>query len=290
MKRHWMLALLISGCLAACTSVDDNDDKSHGSEKIHVVGFGDSVTAGFCAYTGYGYVDLLVENKNADYPEYKKRDLTHHYGEVVLNNRAISGTTSCNYSAAAIRNAIASESIPDADQTIVLTTLGGNDLIHDYSCDNPRECSAYCSTYADAATYAANYKARMKTFFEVFKTELPNTDIFLANIYDPTDGVGDIENAPIPLPPWPDGLQVLTLYNDTIAELAAEDDQVHLVDMHGAMFGHGMHHDDPANPGYDAEDPSYWYCYNLEDPNERGYHEIRTAFWDRITQVLSIEK
>lgn len=284
------MALLIAMAVACAPSQSDDSTKSHGSETLHVVGFGDSVTAGFCAYTGYGYVDLLVQNKDADYPEYKKRDLTHHYGDVILNNRAISGTTSCDYTASAIRAAIGSESIPDADQTVVLTTLGGNDLIHDYSCNNPHECSAYCSTLADAQSYAANYKARMKTFFDVFKTELPNTEIFLANIYDPTDGVGDIENAPIPLPPWPDGLEVLALYNQTISELAAEDEHVHLVDMRAAMFGHGMHHDDPANPGYDAADPSYWYCYNLEDPNERGYHEIRSMFWERISQVLSIEK
>ena len=287
----FVLALSVVGCSTVTDPNNDGDfSPAYSDQKLHVVGFGDSVTAGFCAYTGYAYVDLLVDNKNEDYPGYTKRDLKYHFGEVVLNNEAISGSTSCNYTASAIRTALRNVSVADVDRTAVLVTLGGNDLIHDYGCANPRECAAYCSDYNQAVSYAANYKSRMKGFLDVFKQELPNTDIFLANIYDPTDGVGDIENAPIPLPPWPDGLAVLALYNQTIAEIADEDVNVHLVDMRGAMWGHGLHYDDPTHPDYDAEDPSYWYCYNLEDPNERGYHEIRRAFWDRIAGVYDLEK
>lgn len=294
-----LLAALMAGCGLTNGSgpVGDDDDDSgpgpdgaHKDQTLHVVGFGDSVTVGFCAYTGYSYVDLLVSNKDSDYPDYNKRDLTYHYGDVILNNRAINGTTSCNYSEQAIRDAIHSEQIPDSDQTVVLITLGGNDLIHDYGCDNPHECAAYCSTYQDASDWANSYKARMQGFMSVFEQELPNTEIFLANIYDPTDGVGDIENAPIPLPAWDDGLEILDLYNAKIKEVADADPKVHFVDMYSTMMGHGIHYDDPSNPHYDADDPSYWYCYNLEDPNEAGYDQIRRAFWEQLSGVLQLEK
>jgi hypothetical protein len=68
-----------------------------------------------------------------------------------------------------------------------------------------------------------------------------NCEIFLLNIYDPTDGVGDIENAHILLPKWEDGLQILKKYNDIIAKVASKNKNVHLVDIHKAFLGHGVH-------------------------------------------------
>jgi hypothetical protein len=107
--------------------------------------------------------------------------------------------------------------------------------------------------------------------------------IFLANIYDPTDGVGDIERAG--LPPWTDGLRILAKYNDILQQAAGRHPHVHLVDIHGPFLGHGIHCTRFWHPHYDSKDPHYWYYLNLEDPNERGYDAIRRLFLLEIAKI-----
>ena len=63
--------------------------------------------------------------------------------------------------------------------------------------------------------------------------------IFLADIYDPTDGLGDATSAG--LPHWPDGLAIHTAYNNVIRRCAKERDSVHLVPMREAFLGQGIH-------------------------------------------------
>jgi hypothetical protein len=58
--------------------------------------------------------------------------------------------------------------------------------------------------------------------------ELPGgSEIFVATIFDPTDGVGDLDHVDPtlrlwkPLPLWPDGLRTLAAFNTHIREAAA---------------------------------------------------------------------
>jgi lysophospholipase L1-like esterase len=253
---------------------------------LHVIGFGDSVTVGFCASPGDDYISLLVRNDDTRYPDFAGRDLASHFASVTVNNAAHNGWTSCSYSVAMINDLLAADPLV-TQPTIVLITLGGNDLIHDYNCTAPHECATYCATLAQATPWAANFRTRMDGFINAFKTAVPSAHIFLANIYDPSDGVGDAANAPIPLPPWPDFEAILALYNQTLAQIAT-DTGATLVDLHTPLLGHGYHYDDPQNAYYHPADPTYWYCSNLEDPNDRGYRGIRAAFWAAIAPVLGL--
>jgi len=108
--------------------------------------------------------------------------------------------------------------------------------------------------------------------------------VFLANIYDPTDGVGDLEQAD--LPTWPDGKVILRVYNDVIAQQAGRRRNVHLVNLHDEFLGHGIHCTQPWRDWYRSADPHYWYNTNLEDPNDRGYDAIRRLFLLQMAQVL----
>lgn len=256
---------------------------------VHLIGFGDSVTDGFCANPeSRSYFELLLHNADHTYPAWEGRDLASHFATVTSNNQAISGSASCDYQASDFTQALAADPYTDR-LTVVVGTLGGNDLIHDYNCRRPADCHAFCATLEQATAWAEQYKQRLLSFVRALQQGLGSQQhIFLANIYDPTDGVGDIENSPIGLPAWPDGLEVLALYNQKIAEVVAETG-VHLVDMHGAVLGHGIHYNDPGNPYYDAADPTYWFCSNLEDPNNAGYHAIREVFWNAIAEVLGLE-
>ncbi|OGQ89042.1 MAG: hypothetical protein A2289_18685 [Deltaproteobacteria bacterium RIFOXYA12_FULL_58_15] len=256
-------------------------------DAIHIIGFGDSVTDGFCATSGLSFFELLIQNNNGIYPQWRGRDLRSHFASVTSNNQAISGSASCDYSTSDITYVLQQD--PHTwKPTVVVITLGGNDLIHNYNCSSPGECHAFCSSLAAATSWADNYRQRMIGFIQAAKASITGpTYILLANIYDPTDGVGDIENAGVGLPPWPDGFDVLALYNQQIEQIALATGAV-LVDMRAAMLGHGIHFDDRSNPYYDAGDPTYWYCQNLEDPNDRGYHAIRAAFWQAIEETLRL--
>ncbi len=109
--------------------------------------------------------------------------------------------------------------------------------------------------------------------------------VFLANIYDPTDGTGSTGSTG--LPPWPDALPVLRAYNQIIARCADRHDFVHLVDIHEPFLGHGIHCTKFWTAHYRSSDPHYWYAPNIEDPNDRGYDAIRRLFLLRMIEVFA---
>ena len=105
-------------------------------------------------------------------------------------------------------------------------------------------------------------------------------EIYLGDIYDPTDGVGDAPS--IFLPHWPDGLAIHARYNQVIGEVAGKRANVHVVPLHQTFLGHGSHCRQFWRSTYDASDPHYWFYTNIEDPNDRGYDAIRRAFLNTI--------
>ena len=58
-------------------------------------------------------------------------------------------------------------------------------------------------------------------------------EIFLGNIYDPTDGVGDAPS--VYLPSWPDGLAIHAQYNQAITDCAASRPRVHVVALYAIV-------------------------------------------------------
>jgi hypothetical protein len=142
----------------------------------------------------------------------------------------------------------------------------------------------YGATWEAAVPWISNFEARLRSMVKQIAAHFPGgCHIFLANIFDPTDGVGDIERAG--LPAWKDGMKIFTAYNDVILRCSQQNSFVHLVDIHRAFLGHGIHCTQFWSTHYDARDPHYWYYINLEDPNERGYDAIRRLFLIEIQKV-----
>ncbi len=166
----------------------------------------------------------------------------------------------------------------------VVITTGGNDLIHNYGRTPPRKQAMYGATMEQATPWVEQFGERLETIVSELESRFPGgCHIFLADIYDPTDGVGDISRAG--LPAWPDGMKVLAAYNDAIRACAKKHTSVHLVGFHDAFLGHGIHCRQPWAKHYDRKDPHYWYYTNLEDPNERGYDAIRRLFLIEMVKV-----
>jgi lysophospholipase L1-like esterase len=259
----------------AGTSVPDVAfSRTWSQKRFLLIGLGDSVTAGFGARHGYSYFDLLVTNSPEEPDDMIRKSLRVVLPHLNFTNLAVSGSTSGEHITQQLPKlpAIGSNIV-----ALIVMTTGGNDLIHNYGRTPPHEEAMFGATWDQAAPWVINFEQRLEAMVSLIKSRFPGgCHIYLANIFDPTDGVGDLEHAG--LPAWKDGLKILTAYNDVIRRCAERHPFVHLVDLHAAFLGHGIHCTQFWLAHYDAKDPHYWYYANLEDPNERGYDAIRRLF------------
>lgn len=250
---------------------------------VLLLGLGDSVTAGFGSSTGSGYFGLLVKNDDGQYPDMVGRDLSHVFPNLETLNRAASGSTSQQH----LDDVLTVKAFDKDVFGVVVISTGGNDIIHDYGKAEPRDGAMYGCTYEQAVVWSESFRKRLIGVIEGVDAKFPSgCEIFIANIYDPTDGVGDIQNAHLMLPKWPDGIKVLALFNRIIAGTCEQYPNVHLVDIHSEFLGHGIHCRRWWGDNYRRDDPHYWYYANLEDPNDRGYDAIRRLFLIEMAKVL----
>jgi lysophospholipase L1-like esterase len=166
-------------------------------KQVLVVGIGDSVTAGFGARRGYSYFDRLIANPSDEFPEIKDICLRMVIPHLQFTNLAASGSTSGQH----IEKQL--PLLPVAQSNVVgliVMTTGGNDLIHNYGRTPPREQAMYGSTWKQATPWIANFEQRLNLMIEQINSRFPaGCHIFLANIFDPTDGFGDVQHPPAAL-------------------------------------------------------------------------------------------
>ncbi|MBI3857204.1 MAG: SGNH/GDSL hydrolase family protein [Planctomycetes bacterium] len=250
---------------------------------VLLVGLGDSVTAGFGAPPPQSYFNRLVSNPDDEFPEMKGICLSAVFPNLKALNLAVSGTISQEHVA---------EQLPKLEKAdpgtlgIVVMTSGGNDLIHSYGRNPPTDGAMFGARLEQARPWIESYETRLGECFKRILGCFPGgCHLFVADIYDPTDGVGDIEHAG--LPAWPDGEAILDEVNAAIRRAASRFPQVHVVPVHDAFLGHGIRCSQRWARHYRAEDPHYWYYDNLEDPNSRGYDAIRRLFLLEVAKVLS---
>ncbi len=244
------------------------------------IGLGDSVTRGLGADDKDRYFNLLVNNHDIKYPNMQGKDLSAVLHIKETKNYAVDYSTSGDHLVQAQRIS----DYPVDVLGIIVMTSGGNDLIHSYGRRPPKDGAMYGCTYEQAVPWCENMKNRIAAVIDEIHMKFPGgCEIFLANIYDPTDGVGDPQL--VNFPKWPDAMKVLALANRKIAELCNEYESVHLVDIHSEFLGHGIHCRDFWRKTYRNDDPYFWYYINLEDPNPRGYDAIRRLF---LLEMISV--
>lgn len=253
------------------------------TRRIVLLGLGDSVTQGLGASLGSrSYFQRLVKNPADEFPDMKDICLSRVLPNLEAINLAISGTTSIecvDYQLPRLRPF-------DTDVFgIVVMTTGGNDVIHHYGRTAPYEGAMYGARFEQVAEWVNNYNARLETIAHKIRDTFPGgCHLFVANIYDPTDGDGDIAYAG--LPAWPDGEKVLHAYNNVLSKFADRHSDVTLIDMRTEFLGHGIHCTQFWHHAYRADDPHYWYWDNLEDPNDRGYDALRRLFLIEMARKL----
>ena len=259
--------------------------KPWSTNQFVLLGIGDSVTAGYGATLHHSYFELLQANDDSRDPALTGCDLHHVLPNLTVRNDAVSYTVSAEH----LRDQVLHlKRHPQSVRGIVVITTGGNDLIHDYGRGPARDGALYGCQYEQAVVWKETFRGRLHGILDGVIAQFPGgCDVFLANIYDPTDGVGDIEHANLLLPAWPDGRKVLPLFNQVIAETCRDYPNVHLVDFYSEFLGHGIHCANWMNHHYRKADPHYWYYDNLEDPNDRGYDAIRRVFLNEMAKVFS---
>ena len=250
--------------------------------EVLLVGLGDSVTAGFGASPKMGYFDRLFKNPADEFPDMKDKSLSDVFPNLTAQNLALSGTTSQE-----CLDVLIPKLKTQDEETfgIVVLTTGGNDIIHNYGRTPPREGAMYGATLEEARPWIENFRVRLDAILDGIDAKFPGgCFIFMANIFDPTDEVGDAMNAG--LPSWPEGLKLIAAYNEIIAQAAQKRKNVEMIDMHRGFLGHGIHCKQFWRKSYDKKDPFYWYADNLEDPNDRGYDALRRMFLNEMARVL----
>lgn len=250
-------------------------------QRVLVLGIGDSITDGMGARTAeHGYFERLIDNPADEYPDMQGLCLRTVLPNLEAENLAISGSTSLEHLV------VIQERVPRMDAEVLgLVTTGGNDLIHSYGRSPAREGAMYGATLVEAEPWIEGFEARLATMIDDLNDRFPgDCHIFLADIYDPTDGVGDAPS--VYLPHWPDGLVIHARYNAIIRRCAETRENVHLVPLHETFLGHGSHCRQFWRLTYRPEDPHYWYFENIEDPNDRGHDAIRRLYLNTIIDVM----
>jgi lysophospholipase L1-like esterase len=249
--------------------------------KVLLLGVGDSVTAGFGVGAAHSYFGRLTANPPDEFPEMQGICLSAVLPHLATRKLAVSGSTSLQHVEYLHKQLERQD--PDVLGLVVMTT-GGNDLIHDYGRSPPREGAMYGATFDQAQPWIEAFEKRLGEMVDLIEAAFPGGCLILiADVYDPTDGIGDARNAG--LPAWPDGLAIHRAYNDAIHRLAERRRSVRVVPMHDEFLGHGIHCVQFWRNSYRRHDPHDWYAMNLEDPNDRGYDAIRRLFLVEIAKA-----
>lgn len=252
-------------------------------QPVLLLGLGDSITDGFGARPGFSYFDRLITNPAGDSEDMLGKTLSKVFPKLTSLNKSKSGSISSDH----LKRAKELKIQPDHTLGLVIITSGGNDLIHNYGRKPPVEGAMYGATLQQAKPWIENYRQRLDEIVATLGSKFPGgCEIFLANIYDPSDGTGDTKEMFTGLPDWPDVSVILAAYNRSIAECAAKHDNVQLIDIHTPFLGHGIHCRKLWTGHYAWSDPTYWYYINIEDPSERGYDAIRRTFLLKMIDVF----
>ena len=236
-----------------------------------VIFLGDSITAGAgTSNDDEDYVSLLVNNTNT-WPDWDGIDLATRYPGITLVDVSKSGAWTGTILNSQIDRLEEQITLPFEGEVLVIITVGGNDLQSVLM--NPSGVEERLEKTVDNWRKIAEYFLDEQRFPD-------GSTLLMANVYEPTDAVGQVGNCFF-------GLNISSLLpslydaNTQLRGLAVELG-FSALDMRGAFLGHGFYYNDTATPYYNEDDPSLWLANSCIHPNPRGHHELRALFWQAI--------
>lgn len=171
---------------------------------------------------------------------------------------------------------------PDARRTLVLFTIGGNDI------------AAWAQdqlTLEQALEKAREAADLLDDTIRWFKEpgRFPNgVYVVYANPYEYTDATGDLESCELARAGgfqgnWIQGAPAVVYFQERFMQTAV----AHGVDLIFTLehfCGHGFHHDDPASPCYRGPDAELWFDLTCIHPNPTGHRVIADMFLSVVDQ------
>jgi lysophospholipase L1-like esterase len=238
------------------------------------ISLGDSISAG--GGVGPFFNDLLFQNDDTTYPTWKGHDLSTKFPGIKAVNAALGGAISGPYNdiytigAPQMITEITNLGMMYGGDVLVTITIGGNDLnFHAPDAVNGLDAP-------DRMKFAANLKADLDALSASGRLGSGKVAILEANVYDPSDGMGNFMSGGGGCPkfnvPGSEDTMVFGAWNDLIATAVADhsmDDA--LMDLHGLFQSHGFNSMDN------------WFNTDCLHPNAKGHEQLRRAFWHMIT-------
>ena len=236
-----------------------------------VIFLGDSITAGAGAQNAdKKYASLLVNNTD-DWPEWDGIDLATRYPGIEVVDVSQGGSWTGTVLNEQIGRFEDQLTLPFEGEALVVITVGGNDLqsvlLNPSGVDERIEKTV------------GNWREMAEYFLDAQRFPDGST-VLMANVYEPTDAVGQVGNCFY-------GLNISSLMphlHNANTQLRGLSEEVGFsaLDMRGTFLGHGFNYNDPTTAYYNKDDPSLWLANDCVHPNPRGHHEIRAMFWRAI--------
>lgn len=243
------------------------------ADAARLIVMGDSISAGTGASRrpGLAYGGLLGANDAARWPDAAGLDLAARFGHAVpVVNVAVGGATTGSMRADQPGMLRTRLSLPVRGHSVVVITIGGNDLQLAIISGNPEGATL---------TTAINNIRQTVQFLQDPANFPDGASIYVSAVYDPSDGEGYIEGCffNLRLPTFVTGLNTWrSRYVDLGREMGFG-----VVDALGHFHGHGHNYAHMDNPFFDRTDPSGWFSDCIH-PNDRGHHELRRLFFEAI--------
>jgi acyl-CoA thioesterase I len=208
--------------------------------------------------TGLGAASLLARNDDYVWPEFAGRDLVTISPGIDCRFEAQDGATTESVLDSQVD---ALRGIEPGGEALVTLTAGGNDLLRLIGATD-RAGQAGVRAVLD----------NLDAILDVVRDRLPRAMILVANVYDPTDGTGDLEGARLhPAATIADGwlrpqeMRWLGECNAGVERLCRQRG-ARLIDLHRHFAGHGR----------SAPAAKRWYWTgSLIEPGMAGASEIR---------------
>ena len=243
------------------------------TDAVRLIVMGDSISAGVGASrrTATSYGALLGSNDSTRWPDAMGLDLAARFGHAVpVVNVAVGGATTGSMRADQPGMLRTRLSLPVRGHSVVVITIGGNDLQLAIISGNPE----------GGVLNSAINNIRQAVQFLQDPTNFPDgVSLYLAAVYDPSDGEGFIEGCffNLRLPAFVTGL------NTWRARYIALGQEMGfgVIDALGHFHGHGHNFMHTDNPYYDTADATGWFSDCIH-PNDRGHHEMRRLFFEAI--------
>ena len=257
-----------------------------------VIIMGDSISAGDGAqWPQWSYASLLQHNDSAAYPQDAGRDLETLWGPGVKfifiahagdTSHAVMRNQLPRLLGDATRDAAALGPFPVKGHTVVVMTVGGNDVrLHLGSRGDPHGAALRYTLH--------NITVVLSAFAD--RHRFPDgVTVYLGNVYDITDGTNSAYRCLLGLR-FTGLAEALRTWRQAYTDLAATTTthtlRVVPVDLLSSFYGHGFHFSDPINPYYRTQDPTLWLSDDdCIHPNSRGHHELRRLFYQAIVETF----